>query len=106
MQNEPIEEYAPTAYHSDRIPEQEAAPEGIDKGFSVKARLPWGSYLRINPSSREFDEHWFLIYKRTDESEFRKYSSITHRWWSSSTDNKGRGGCSSLGTLLALVTGD
>ncbi|WP_415776710.1 hypothetical protein, partial [Halomonas casei] len=85
LQNEPLtsaDGYAETAYRADAIPEQSYAPQNeMLRGRILETRLPWGSYLGINPTTYQYSESWFWEYQYIGD-DYHDYTMINELRWS------------------------
>ncbi|PCF93427.1 hypothetical protein CPA45_22440 [Vreelandella nigrificans] len=91
LQNEPLKQadgYAETAYRADAIPEQSYAPQNeMLRGRILETRLPWGSYLGVNPTTYQYSESWFREYQYIGD-DYHDYTMINERRWSKRVDEK------------------
>ena len=89
LQNEPItpvEGYAETAYRADAIPEQSYAPQNDRlRGRILETRLPWGSYLGVNPTTYQYSESWFREYEYIG-GDYHDHTMINEKRWSQYVD--------------------
>ncbi|MBP5980091.1 MAG: hypothetical protein KA748_07770 [Halomonas sp.] len=89
LQNEPItpaEGYAETAYRADAILEQSYAPQNDRlRGRILETRLPWGSYLGVNPTTYQYSESWFREYQYIGD-DYHDYTMINEHRWSKRVD--------------------
>ncbi|MBE0399441.1 hypothetical protein EI168_04865 [Halomonas sp. FME1] len=89
LQNEPLtsaDGYAETAYRADAIPEQSYAPQNeMLRGRILETRLPWGSYLGINPTTYQYSESWFWEYQYIGD-DYHDYTMINELRWSKRVD--------------------
>ncbi|MCC5902658.1 MAG: hypothetical protein JJT87_12120, partial [Halomonas sp.] len=85
LQNEPLtpaEGYVETAYRADAIPEQSDAPQNeMLRGRILETRLPWGSYLGVNPTTYQYSESWFREYQYIGK-DYHDHTMINERRWS------------------------
>ncbi|MGR2738694.1 hypothetical protein ACUY1T_09615 [Billgrantia sp. Q4P2] len=80
------ESYAETAYRADAIPEQSHAPKNeMLRGRILETRLPWGSYVGVNPTTYQYSELWFKEYQYIGE-EYHDYTMINELRWSQRVD--------------------
>lgn len=91
LQDEPLmtaDGYVETAYRADAIPEQSYAPQNdMLRGRVLEARLPWGSYLGVNPTTYQYSESWFREYQYIGD-DYHDYTMINERRWSKRVDEK------------------
>lgn len=82
----PADGYAETAYRADAIPEQSYAPKNdMLRGRILETRLPWGSYLGVNPTTYQYSESWFREYQYIG-GDYHDYTMINERRWSKRVD--------------------
>lgn len=82
----PAEGYAETAYRADAIPEQSYAPQNeMLRGRVLETRLPWGSYLGVNPTNNQYSESWFKEYQYIGD-DYHEYTMINESRWSQRVD--------------------
>ncbi|MCC5881009.1 MAG: hypothetical protein JJU25_00025 [Halomonas sp.] len=80
------EGYAETAYRADAIPEQSHAPKNeMLRGRILETRLPWGSYVGVNPTTYQYSESWFREYKYIGE-DYHDHTMINEARWSQRVD--------------------
>ncbi|WP_355661600.1 hypothetical protein [Halomonas salifodinae] len=80
------EGYAETAYRADTIPEQSYAPHNeMLRGRILEARLPWGSYLGLNPTTYQYSESWFREFQYIGD-DYHDYTMINETRWSKRVD--------------------
>ncbi len=78
--------YAETAYRADAIPEQSYAPHNeMLRGRILEARLPWGSYLGLNPTTYQYSESWFREYQHIGD-DYHDHTMINETRWSQQVD--------------------
>ncbi|RUR56589.1 hypothetical protein [Vreelandella populi] len=89
LQNEPLtpaDGYAETAYRADAIPEQSYAPQNeMLRGRILETRLPWGSYLGVNPTTYQYSDLWFREYQYIGD-DYHDYTMINESRWSKRVD--------------------
>ncbi|AQU81426.1 MULTISPECIES: hypothetical protein [unclassified Halomonas] len=89
LQNEPLtpaEGYVETAYRADAIPEQSYAPKNdMLRGRILETRLPWGSYLGVNPTSNQYSESWYQEHQYIGD-DYHDYTMINESRWSQRID--------------------
>ena len=89
IQNEPqtsADGYADTAYRADAIPEQSYAPKNERlRGRILETRLPWGSYLGVNPTTYQYSDLWFQEYQYIGD-DYHDYTMINESRWSQRVD--------------------
>lgn len=89
LQNEPLTSlggYAETAYRANDIPEQSYAPQNeILLGRILETRLPWGSYLGVNPTTYQYSESWFREYEYIGD-DYHDHTMINEKRWSQYVD--------------------
>ena len=89
LQDEPLmsaEGYAGTAYRADAIPEQSYAPQNERlRGRILETRLPWGSYLGVNPTTYQYSESWFREYRYIGK-DYHDHTMINEKRWSRYVD--------------------
>lgn len=99
LQNEPLmpaKGYAKTAYRADAIPEQSYAPQNeMLRGRILETRLPWGSYVGVNPTTYQYSDLWFQEYKYIGD-DYHDYTMINETRWSKRVDEN-------IGTLYRLM---
>ncbi|AQU81421.1 MULTISPECIES: hypothetical protein [unclassified Halomonas] len=99
LQNEPLKQadgYAETAYRADAIPEQSYAPQNeMLRGRILETRLPWGSYLGINPTTHQYSESWFREYDYMGR-DYHDHTMINEKRWSKRVDEN-------IGILYRLI---
>ncbi|CEP34624.1 MULTISPECIES: hypothetical protein [unclassified Halomonas] len=82
----PADGYAETAYRADAIPEQSYAPKNERlRGRILETRLPWGSYLDINPTTYQYSDLWFREYQYIGD-DYHDYTMINESRWSKRVD--------------------
>ncbi|MDN7132926.1 hypothetical protein JNO04_11270 [Halomonas sp. MC140] len=99
LQDEPLmpaEGYAGTVYRSDAIPEQSYAPQNeMLRRRILETRLPWGSYVGVNPTTYQYSDLWFQEYKYIGD-DYHDYTMINETRWSKRVDEN-------IGTLYRLI---
>lgn len=82
----PTDGYAETAYRADALPEQSYAPKNeMLRGRILETRLPWGSYLDINPTTYQYSDLWFREYQYIGD-DYHDYTMINESRWSKRVD--------------------